>query len=272
MPHKPHYRLAPVNQKISILGKPNSLSFSWCYNDGTIKNQRLSSYLVALGRQLSARGRKKIVKEPILDESGDNPSFDDVEKFQDLMRRVREGSEDAAWEVWRDYAKLLFHTVRRILNPELRLPARFRRFREWVWLSFYRVREKAGRFETPQQLIKFLLGMAENKVQMETRHRLATEKHNIDREVPFRESLGEEDPASPCASRGRWTRLSPGNDGNDCCKASRRAVGGSSNSNGKGTCAAKSGSSLTSIQKPSAASSRNSLRQTWNDRFIFFPS
>jgi RNA polymerase sigma factor (sigma-70 family) len=219
LPHKPHYRLAPVNQKISILGKPNSLSFSWCYNDGTIKNQRLSSYLVALGRQLSARGPKKIVKEPILDESGDNPSFDDVEKFQDLMRRVREGSEDAAWEVWRDYAKLLFHTVRRILNPKLRSQLDSGDFAQWVWLSFYRVREKAGRFETPQQLIKFLLGMAENKVQMETRHRLATEKHNIDREVPFRESLGEEDPGvtarepgpvDEAIARERWERLLQG--------------------------------------------------------------
>jgi RNA polymerase sigma factor (sigma-70 family) len=107
------------------------------------------------------------------------------------MRRVREGSEDAAWEVIEDQDWRILRTVRRILNPKLRSKYDSFDFTQKVWLSFFRARDKAEYFKTPQQLAKFLVGMARHKVHMEIRERLFTEKRDIDREVPFVDSLGE---------------------------------------------------------------------------------
>ena len=79
------------------------------------------------------------------------------------MRRVREGSEDAAWEVFVRYGGYIRRAVRRVLNPKLRSKFDSLDFVQWVWLSFFRMRDKADRFETPQQLVKFLAGMAQQQ-------------------------------------------------------------------------------------------------------------
>ena len=55
--------------------------------------------------------------------------------------------------------------MRRVLSPELRSKFDSLDFVQWVWLSFFRVRDKADRFERPEHLVKFLAGMARNKVQ-----------------------------------------------------------------------------------------------------------
>ena len=148
-------------------------------------------------------------------QSGDSLSFEDLEKFRDLMRRVREGSEDAAWEVYSRYGGYLLRAVRRVLSPKLRPKFDSSDFAQWVWLSFFRVRENAGHFEKPQQLVKFLMAMACHKVQTEAQCRLSA-KHDIEREVPFRESLGKRDPGVTASEPGpldtaiareQWERL-----------------------------------------------------------------
>ena len=125
-----------------------------------------------------------------MNESGDSHPVDNLKRFRDLMRRVCEGSEDAAWEVIEDQDWRILRTVRRILNPKLRSKFDSFDFTQKVWQSFFRARDKAEHFETPRQLAKFLVGMARHKVHMEVRGRLSTEKRNISREVPFIDSLG----------------------------------------------------------------------------------
>jgi RNA polymerase sigma-70 factor (ECF subfamily) len=122
------------------------------------------------------------------------------EDFCRLMCRVREGSEDAAWELVEQYGELIRRAVRRVLNEKMRPKFDSLDFVQLVWQSFFRLRDEADRFAGPQQLAAFLVGMARNKVLMETRRRLRTEKYDVRRERPWGETTDEEG----CRSRPRY--------------------------------------------------------------------
>ena len=87
-----------------------------------------------------------------MDETGELLPADDPTNFHDLMRRVRDGSEDAAWEFNRRYGGYIRRAVRRVLNPKLRSKFDSIDFVQLVWLSFFRMRDNADRFEKPQHL------------------------------------------------------------------------------------------------------------------------
>jgi RNA polymerase sigma-70 factor (ECF subfamily) len=99
--------------------------------------------------------------------------------FCNLMRRVREGSEDAAWELVNQYGEAIRRAVRRVFNERLRSKFDSLDFVQLVWNSFFRVRNKAERFDRPEELTAYLVTMARNKVGMEVRRRLTTEKYNV---------------------------------------------------------------------------------------------
>ncbi len=105
--------------------------------------------------------------------------------FCTLMRRVGEGSEDAAWELVTRYGEDIRRAVRRVLNVKLRPKFDSLDFVQLVWKSFFRVRGNCDRFQHPEQLAWYLLRMAQNKVGLETRRRLMTEKYNIQQEQSF---------------------------------------------------------------------------------------
>jgi len=155
-------------------------------------------------------------KNTVMDGPDDFLPIDDPRSFQDLMRRVREGSEDAAWEVFERHGGYILRAVRRVLNPKLRSKFDSIDFTQRVWLSFYRVRDKVDHFETPQQLAEFLAGMARNKVHMEVRRRLLTPTYNVGREVRFDDVRDEDDsgraapqpePIDAAIVREQWERL-----------------------------------------------------------------
>jgi RNA polymerase sigma factor (sigma-70 family) len=104
------------------------------------------------------------------------------EHFRELLRRVREGCEDAAWELIDLYADALRRAVRRALDERLRPQFDSLDFVQMVWKSFFRVRHLTARFNSPGALGAYLVKMARNKVGMEFRRRLMTEKYNVNRE------------------------------------------------------------------------------------------
>ncbi len=59
--------------------------------------------------------------------------------FCTLMRRVGEGSEDAAWELVTRYGEDIRRAVRRVLNVKLRPKFNSLDFVQLVWKSFFRV-------------------------------------------------------------------------------------------------------------------------------------
>lgn len=104
------------------------------------------------------------------------------DSFRDLMRRVRDGSDEAAWELVDLYGEMIRRAVRRALNQRLRSKFDSLDFVQIVWSSFFRARFRSEQFDRPEELTAFLVAMARNKVGMEIRRRLLTEKYNLNRE------------------------------------------------------------------------------------------
>ncbi len=112
--------------------------------------------------------------------------------FCKLMGRVAEGSEDAAWELVTRYGEEIRRAVRRVLNVKLRPKFDSLDFVQLVWKSFFRVRNNCNRFHRPEELAAYLVTMARNKVGLEARRRLSTEKYNIRREQSFNQLRSED--------------------------------------------------------------------------------
>ncbi len=106
---------------------------------------------------------------------------DENNEFSELMKRVADGSEDAAWTLVERYGDRLLRAVRRSLPDGLRSKFDSVDFVQLVWASFFRVRGSSSRYGDPQELVAVLMQMARNKVAMEIRHR-ATQKHDFRRE------------------------------------------------------------------------------------------
>jgi len=142
----------------------------------------------------------------------------ELREFQDLLRRVQAGSEDAAWELVERYGEGIRRAVRRSLASPLRSKFDSLDFVQLVWSSFFRGRDRVGRFERPEQLVAFLAVMARNKVGLELRRRLSTSKYNVRRERSCDESAIEHVEASPrqpgpidvAIAREQWNRLVTG--------------------------------------------------------------
>jgi RNA polymerase sigma factor (sigma-70 family) len=98
------------------------------------------------------------------------------------LQRVREGSEEAARELVNRYGDVIRRSVRRALDDSLRAKFDSLDFVQLVWSSFFRDRDVLDRFQSPQDLVAFLVGVTHNKVGMEARRRLASAKYNINRE------------------------------------------------------------------------------------------
>jgi RNA polymerase sigma-70 factor (ECF subfamily) len=113
------------------------------------------------------------------------------DSFRDLMRRVREGSDEAAWELVDSYGEMIRRAVRRALNQRLRSKFDSLDFVQLVWSSFFRARFRFEQFDRPEELTAFLVTMARNKVGMEIRRRLLTEKYNLNREETLFGEKGE---------------------------------------------------------------------------------
>jgi RNA polymerase sigma factor (sigma-70 family) len=144
---------------------------------------------------------------------------DNLDDFHELMHRVHEGSEEAAWELVQRYGGYIRRAVRRVLNPKLRPNFDSLDFVQLAWHSFFRMRDQAGRFEEPRHFAKYLASIAFNKVRMEARRRLDTEKHGAGREIRLERVFGrnrekmadpEPGPVDVAIARERWNQLLKG--------------------------------------------------------------
>ncbi|MGA2063238.1 MAG: sigma-70 family RNA polymerase sigma factor [Thermoguttaceae bacterium] len=142
----------------------------------------------------------------------------DSRDFRSLMKQITEGSEEAAWTLVEEYGELIRRAVRRVLNKKLRSKFDSLDFVQLVWSSFFRARNRLDRFEHPEQLAAFLLTIARNKVGMEVRRRLLTEKYNLNKEYSLNApSMIHRDISDPkplpidvAMAREQWNRLLSG--------------------------------------------------------------
>ncbi len=147
---------------------------------------------------------------------GNDLSAEPVEDFHILLERVRQGSEEAAWELIDVYAPHIFRAVRRKLNVRMRPKFDSADFVQAVWASFFTSRSQIIDFRQPEELIGFLVVMAHNKVISEVRHRMIHRRHNIRREEPLHDSTvpapqaptgHDPTPSQVAVARERWQRL-----------------------------------------------------------------
>src|SRR5437660_761334 len=98
------------------------------------------------------------------------------------MQRVREGSEDAAKELFDQYGPHIFRVVRRRLDKKLRAKFDSSDFVQSVWASFYAIPRSGQTFDSPEALIAYLAKLARNKIVEVYRQRYGGTKYNINRE------------------------------------------------------------------------------------------
>ncbi|HET6881710.1 MAG TPA: sigma-70 family RNA polymerase sigma factor [Pirellulales bacterium] len=109
-------------------------------------------------------------------------STDDSAEFAALMDQVRQGSQEAAEKLWREYGPCVIHVVRRALNQNLRSQLDSQDFSQDVWASFFRELPDAGKVSTPTELLHFLTRMARNKV-FDGHRRLHAHRRSVELEV-----------------------------------------------------------------------------------------
>lgn len=104
-------------------------------------------------------------------------------KFEELMRQVESGSDEAIRELLETYGSHILRAVRRRLSRHMRTQFDSTDFYQAVWASFF-TNDRTPKFETEEDLVKFLSRVAGNKVIDEcrkqfTRKRDPTRAHSM---------------------------------------------------------------------------------------------
>jgi RNA polymerase sigma factor (sigma-70 family) len=112
------------------------------------------------------------------------------DNFAELMEQVRQGSQEAAAQVWRQYGSYVIYVVRRSLHQSLRAHVDSQDFAQDVWASFFRALPPADNLQTPEALFRFLTRMARNKV-IDEHRRLNRQVRDVKRDVSHGVFLGD---------------------------------------------------------------------------------
>jgi RNA polymerase sigma factor (sigma-70 family) len=132
--------------------------------------------------------------------------------FLALMARVRNGSQEAAWELLDRYSDLVLRVVRKRLPQELRKAFDSQDFVQLAWGTVFRHRTRLCRFEKPAEFIAFLAAVAANKVRAEVRRRLHHQRHNVNFERPLGQAAdwliaAVPTPSQVAIAREQWFRI-----------------------------------------------------------------
>ena len=106
-------------------------------------------------------------------------------EFADLIKRVQEGSQEAAKELIALYGAHILHAVRNKLHQRLRSKFDSFDFVQDVWASFFTDIPQKRVFKSPEDLVGFLTTVARNKVAQAVRTRMQRQKYNVNREIPL---------------------------------------------------------------------------------------
>ncbi len=138
------------------------------------------------------------------------------QEFATLMQRIREGSQEAAQELFERYGPHIFRVVRRQLHRNLRSKYDSADFAQAVWASFFAVHPARRSFDGPEALISYLAELAKNKVIDATRQRFRTVKYNVGREESLERSetvkrqlptSREPTPSQVVRAKERWDQI-----------------------------------------------------------------
>lgn len=135
------------------------------------------------------------------------------------MDRIRDGSQDAVWELVSTYGSYVERVIRRRLSHGLRSKYDTGDFIQAVWASFFLDRDRFDRFKDADELVGFLIGIARNKLLQESRRRYGTLKSDVRREESLDDARQREDgafvgrdasPSQWAIARERWASIMNG--------------------------------------------------------------
>ncbi len=106
----------------------------------------------------------------------------DVTDFERTVDRIREGSQEAAWELVEQFSPYILRIVRRRLPERLRKKFDSQDFVQAVWASVFTNRSQLTRFHRSEEFVAFVAAVASNKVGMEIRRRFLRQKYNVNLE------------------------------------------------------------------------------------------
>jgi RNA polymerase sigma-70 factor (ECF subfamily) len=148
---------------------------------------------------------------------GDTSDRDSDREFEQLIERVRAGSQDAAWELVDKYGRDVQRFVRRSLHQRLRAKFDSLDFVQIVWGSFFKAPERLEGMEKSEQLVAYLATLAKYKVLTEVRRRLQSAKYDLNREASHESGQSPDDKSSPiptpsavAIAKERWDQLLAG--------------------------------------------------------------
>ena len=143
--------------------------------------------------------------------------FVSEESFQDLMSRIRAGSEEAVDQMLRICRPQIYRIVRKRLGKELRSQYDSDDFVQSVWHAFFEHRSRIMRFSRQDSLVAFLSQVASNKVVSVCRKRLAAESHKKREPLLQDMKLGRQDftseqpsPSEVISRQEDWDQLVEG--------------------------------------------------------------
>lgn len=123
-----------------------------------------------------------------------------AQTFSTLIDEVRNGSQEAAEQLWRQYGGHVLHVVRRLVNQRMRSLLDSEDFSQAVWASFFARMPDASDIDSPEALIRVLVQLARCKV-AEERRRLYRKQRNITRQEPFSDGNDPIDERMPTPSQ-----------------------------------------------------------------------
>jgi RNA polymerase sigma factor (sigma-70 family) len=134
--------------------------------------------------------------------------------FDELIARVRAGSQEAAWELIQNYSRQILRVVRRRMPDQLRRKFDSQDFVQAAWASVFAHRSRLDNMDGEGEFCAFLASVATNKLITEIRRRIRGEKYRLTHEEPFNEfhedtvySRQNETPSQVAIARERWSQL-----------------------------------------------------------------
>lgn len=137
-------------------------------------------------------------------------------EFAILYQQAQQGSPEAQHVLCTRYGLDLWRFVRKRMRKELRCKLEAADLVQEVWSSFFAHSIHAYTFTESNQLLAFLLTMAQNKVADAHRHHLERQRSDVSREQPFDGSAAAPEaevrhrgptPYDAAAAKDEWQHL-----------------------------------------------------------------
>ena len=144
---------------------------------------------------------------------------DQPQRLNHLMARIREGDQEAVRELLDEYGAFLLHVIRRRLAARLRTQFDSADVAQSVWASFFAGPLKERHFDSPRDLLAYLVSIAQNKMCDVKRKRLQTQKRSLTRVRSLEGSAARQAYTTPAAqpspsqlvlAEDQWERLLDG--------------------------------------------------------------